>query len=821
MRSRKKAFGWWSAVRLVFDSNQSHQREAIEAVLDAVTVEGAVPGAHAVALGSRTVLANRRIACDAELDLRIRAHQRRMGLPEVGAVWTGFPQLCVEMETGTGKTYVFLRTALELARRVGWRKFVIVVPSVAIREGVLATLRATREHFVRLYPDLPLHFFSYARGQWGAVVRFAESRGVEIAVITIDAFNRDKNVFRQPQDRCAGWSPLAWWQATHPVLILDEAHHLETPLRVQALGDLQPCIALRYGATHRHATGLVHRLTAAQAHRRGLVKTIEVVGTESAEMTAEQRFSAQIDAMVEAHIARQRELAPRGIKVLSLVFLERVADYIEDGLVARLFDASFDRHKVGDPWFESRSAKSVRAAYFAVRRDRPIDSQGRSATDRDAYDLILRDRERLLDFEEPVSFVFSHSALREGWDNPNVFQICTLARAHSSMRKRQEIGRGIRLAVDQSGRRIFDRDVQVLRVFANESYEAYVAGLQRETALDRAAGDAWVPPRPAGRTPGRSGQAAGEGPTQRPLPAVLRTARAQALVRSRLEDLGGLPTSRSPAPMDLIDLVLERLGPRPVGGYVSRRMVEAVLACVRPRSRLLDEPVLVVDMIVGAFREVGRSCPPAGAATPVVGPPGTTRVESPPDTLSAMTKIELRIRRLEEGDVVVAEFADVDAAETWLRERPPFVEVLRMETPVAAEIEARLRSAMRPLDDRERERQEEHQRTLLSQRTAELQQVRVEDEEAPVQPDRLMHLRWERTRGLTMVDAHDDRTIPPVVYDAVDAWVAERDTWVVDRGEWLVAATLSVWPATIPSGRDAERVIPGGQFVTGKLPSPD
>lgn len=181
-----------------------------------------------------------------------------------------------------------------------------------------------------------------------------------------------------------------------------------------------------------------------------------------------------------------------------------------------------------------------------------------------------------------------------------------------------------------------------------------------------------------------------------------------------------------------------------------------------------------------------------------------------------MAKIELRIRRLEEGDVLVAEFPDEDSAEAWLRERPPFVEVLRMETRVPTDVEERLRSAMRPLDDHERARQDEHQRALLTQRTAEIQQVHVADDES-LAPDRLMHLQWQRGRGLTLLDATDHRTIPPIVYDAVQAWVTERDGWVADRGEQVVAATLSVWPVTVPSGREAERIVPGGKFVTGAV----
>jgi len=180
-----------------------------------------------------------------------------------------------------------------------------------------------------------------------------------------------------------------------------------------------------------------------------------------------------------------------------------------------------------------------------------------------------------------------------------------------------------------------------------------------------------------------------------------------------------------------------------------------------------------------------------------------------------MAQIRLRIRQLQDGDVMVAEFPDEDVAEAWLRERPPFIEVLRMESAAPAEIEARLRAAMRPFDDEERGLQDAHQQRLLAQRTAELKGL-MEPEPEP-DAGRLMHVRWDRVRGLSLDDSRDDRTIPPAVYAAVDAWVRERDSWVVDRGEQVVAASLSVWPAAVPSGRESDRIEPGAKFVTGTL----
>ncbi len=458
-------------MKLAFEPDLPHQRAAIEAVVGAVEAgprsPSAVPGP-----GGMPIVAN----------------------ADLGA---GVQELAVEMETGTGKTYVFVRTALELARRRGLSKFVIVVPTVAVREGVLKTFQVTRDHLRALYPDVPYRFFAYERARLDRLVPFVRSTTVDFMVLTIDAFNKASNVLRQPADRFGGAAPIEVLAACRPVLVLDEPHHLESPLSVASLADLRPSLVLRFGATlGRTEARVVHRLTPAQAHARGLVKTIEVVPCEVPE-PMEARFSAQIRATIAAHVRRQRLLRPRGIKVLSLFFLDRVARYVdEDGLVRRLFDEHFVALARDDPDLAGRPPSAVRAAYFATTRKRSIDSStGRTAADAAAYELIMRDKERLLSLDEPVAFLFSHSALREGWDNPNVFQICTLAQSVSAVKKRQEIGRGIRLCVDGEGRRVLDRDVNVLQVFANASYEEYVAGLQAEDEAVPASDRAPVPVR--------------------------------------------------------------------------------------------------------------------------------------------------------------------------------------------------------------------------------------------------------------------------------------------------------------------------------------
>lgn len=499
-----------------------------------------------------------------------------------------FPNFSVEMETGTGKTYVYLRTILELFRQHGLRKFIIVVPSVAVREGVLKTLEITQTHLRQLYDNPPYRYYAYDSAKLSQVRQFALSDSVEIMVMTIDSFNKASNVIHQTTDRLQGETPVHLIQATCPILILDEPQNMVSELRVRALAALNPMFTLRYSATHRNPYNLVYRLTPFEAYQQGLVKRIEVAGIEQEDdvsqpfirvndiqskkniVTArlsvhklmsngtvkEQRitakfgddltekanrpeyygyiideinpggdfvrftngvelstgesigenktaiFEAQIRYTIEEHFLKQRRLKPHGIKVLSLFFIDRVDNYVGDeGIIKSLFRKCFNELKLKYASWKEVDVEEVQAAYFAQRRTRSgeiiyEDSRtGEAQRDVEAYDLIMRDKERLLSFEEPTSFIFSHSALREGWDSPNVFQICTLNQTASEMKKRQEIGRGVRLAVDQTGNRIYEKRVNVLTVIANESYTNYVERLQTETVEEY--GDQGLPPRPA------------------------------------------------------------------------------------------------------------------------------------------------------------------------------------------------------------------------------------------------------------------------------------------------------------------------------------
>lgn len=581
------------AMRLQFDANQDFQLEAIEAVAGLFAGQARVETELSLGGGVATLaaVANRLDLGEEELLANLQAVQRRNGITpdeellcleggiegEDGAESARFYNFSVAMETGTGKTYVYLRSALELYRRYGLRKFIVVVPSVAIREGVLKTLQITRAHLQELYDNVPYRYYAYDSANISQVRQFALSDGVEIMVMTIAAFNKAANVIYQSTDRLQGETPVRLVQAARPVLILDEPQNMESEVSIAALAALRPLLALRYSATHRHPYNVVYRLTPWEAYRQGLVKRIEVAsvvreddaiqpylrlesiatrkrtitarltvhallkngtigaravtvrpGDSLAAKTRRQEyagyeideinpagrfvrlangselavggeigaaradiFEAQVRYTVAEHLRKQARLGDQGIKVLSLFFIDRVDNYAPaDGLIRTLFNQAFDELKQGYPEWRERDADAVQAAYFAQRRTRRgevilEDSvTGEAEKDREVYDLIMKDKERLLSLDEPVAFIFSHSALREGWDNPNVFQICTLNQTVSEVKKRQEVGRGVRLAVDQTGVRLRDERVNILTVVANESYEGFVAQLQSEIAFE-------------------------------------------------------------------------------------------------------------------------------------------------------------------------------------------------------------------------------------------------------------------------------------------------------------------------------------------------
>lgn len=580
-------------MKLRFDPDEPHQRAAIDAVLGLFAEARCASLSDALAAGREEgVVANVLDPAPDELLRRIQATQRAAGLPVSSrlSLEGGAPQISVEMETGTGKTYVYLRTIFELALRQGLRKAVVVVPSVAVREGVLQTLRATREHFEALLPGLRVRAFAYDGGRLHRLRAFACSAEPEIMVLGLDAFNKAKNRMRRPHDAFAGRAPLSLLAAVRPLVVLDEPQRMESARSREAIADLAPSLVLRYSATHRRLHALVHRLTPRQAHAQGLVKRIEVAAPAAGLEDRAARIAAQVHATVALHLRRQAELLPRGIKVLSLLFVERVADWADDdGLVRAELRRSFDALKREHPWFRERTVEQVCAAYFAVQRHagraRMVDSStGRSTADEEAYALIMRDKARLLSLDEPVCFVVSHSALREGWDNPNVFQICTLAPSRAAMKKRQEVGRGVRLCVDRDGRRVLDPAVNVLTVVANDSYEAYVAGLQAEDGEAVRAEDAAPTPRPVGE----GGDATAQATKPDPGPPPWRSIDAARLREDAIAAARRRAAMREPA-----DTLVEPV-PDPAG-----RTTELLLR--RRPPCLVSQPTIVA--VLDALRE--------------------------------------------------------------------------------------------------------------------------------------------------------------------------------------------------------------------------
>ena len=499
------------------------------------------------------------------------------------------------METGTGKTYVYLRTIYELYQKYGFSKFIIVVPSVAIREGVKKSYEVTRDHFKTLYGNETVALSTYQGDRITDVKSFATNSNIEILLITLDAFNKASNKIYKATDKLPGeLLPYQYIQRTRPIVILDEPQNMGTQKSKDAIRTFKPLCSVRYSATHKETPNLTYRLTPVEAFRRNLVKKIQVIGISDAETvgralmslrevkgsggsaravvtTNTQRggvskteevtlktgndlfaktnnerhqgytvvnigsakdnefiefangitlttrggdgvsrpdiFHYQIRETIKQHIEMQKHLHAKGIKVLSLFFVDRVANFTGNenkaGVIQRIFDQEFLRLRNNYKGFEEMSPTKVRAAYFASYRqgkkqDKTVYLDGEATNkaareaERKQYELIMRAKERMLSFDEPVAFIFAHSALREGWDNPNIFQICTLNQTVSITRKRQEIGRGLRLAVNQRGERVHDDQVNILTVIANESYEAFANALQQEY-LDT---DGEAPPKP-------------------------------------------------------------------------------------------------------------------------------------------------------------------------------------------------------------------------------------------------------------------------------------------------------------------------------------
>jgi type III restriction enzyme len=514
---------------------------------------------------------------DEQFAANMNAVQKRLSLP-ISSDDTR--QFCVEMETGTGKTYVYTKTIFELHKQYGFTKFIVVVPSVAIREGVYKSFEITAEHFAAAYDNAPVRCFIYDSKKLANIRLFATSTDIEIMIINIDAFKKSENVINQAQDRLSGDSAMKYIADTNPIVIIDEPQSVDnTPKAKEAIATLNPLVVLRYSATHREKINLLYRLTPVDAYQMGLVKQICVSSNQIdgdfnrpyirvVSVTNENGFSAKIEfdkaaksgkverktvtikqgadihqlsgerdlyegysiagidctpgnegieftngeflrlgkAMgdidenvikraqirrtIEKHLEKELTLTEKGIKVLSLFFIDEVAKYRtidgDKGVYALMFEECY-AELLALPKFESLRGKfpaavtSVHNGYFSQdKKGNFKDTRGDTNDDYDTYNAIMKDKEWLLSFDCPLRFIFSHSALKEGWDNPNVFQVCTLIEQKSAFTCRQKVGRGLRLCVDQDGNRIEDRNINILHVMANESFAEFAENLQRE-----------------------------------------------------------------------------------------------------------------------------------------------------------------------------------------------------------------------------------------------------------------------------------------------------------------------------------------------------
>lgn len=594
-------------MKIRFDSNQPYQRAAMDAVLGLFDGQPLSSGAFEFDLADRGSLAgltelglgNQLALGEAALLRNLQTVQQAHTLPVSDAL-DGM-NFSVEMETGTGKTYVYLRSIFELHQRYGFSKFIIVVPSVAIREGVITSLRLMKEHFQTLFGNVAFDSWVYDSRQYSKLRQFAQSNTLQILVMNIDAFNKQaNNVIHQDKDQLSGRKPIEFVQAAQPIVVLDEPQNMESPQAKNAIASLNPLCTLRYSATHRNRYNLVYKLDPVQAYDLKLVKRIEVssvlddpdfnqpfiqvqsISATKTKVTAKllvdvnektglQRKSISISAggvdlfdktnqrgnyaghivdeinaadgyvsftnglvlnvgqthggrgddvmrvqireTVREHFDKElriKKLLPEiagpeaRLKVLSLFFIDRVANYaphpspppqageganeslrevnVNDGKIRRWFIEAY-QELAALPKYKELSplpVGKVHNGYFAAVKGIAKDTRGDTAADDDAYALIMQDKERLLSPDEPLRFIFSHSALREGWDNPNVFQICTLNETKSEIKKRQEIGRGLRLPVLASGERCFDAGINRLTVIANEHYDEFAAKLQTE-----------------------------------------------------------------------------------------------------------------------------------------------------------------------------------------------------------------------------------------------------------------------------------------------------------------------------------------------------
>ena len=571
--------------------NQQFQADAADSIVDLFKGQEKLQSTFEISNGPQFALFENELGIgnvisitDEELLNNMHEIQRKNNLPltddgidENGKTQRSFN---VEMETGTGKTYVYTKTIFELNKKYGFTKFIIVVPSVAIREGVYKSFQITAEHFQNTYDNVPCRYFIYNSSKLSDVRQFATSSNIEIMIINIDAFKKAENIINQAQDKLNGETAMRYIQDTNPIVIIDEPQSVDnTDKAKEAIASLNPSCVLRYSATHREKINLMYRLTPVDAYQMGLVKQICVSSNEVANdfnkpyvkllsVSNENGFKAKIEIDVAAkagtvsrktitvkpnddlfllsgerelydgyaiagidctpgfesvefsntetvmlgksigsideniikeaqikktiriHLDKELRYLDHGIKVLSLFFIDEVKKYRtpegEKGPYAEMFERCYNE-LINLPKYQPlkqqfpHDVTAIHNGYFSQDKKGVFkDTKGDTAADYDTYNTIMKDKEWLLSYDCPLRFIFSHSALKEGWDNPNVFQICTLIEQKSTFTCRQKIGRGLRLCVNQDGERIEDKNINILHVVANESFSEFAETLQKE-----------------------------------------------------------------------------------------------------------------------------------------------------------------------------------------------------------------------------------------------------------------------------------------------------------------------------------------------------
>jgi len=547
--------------------SQPHQTKAINSIVDLFQGQIKQTSDYDIFNGEAVVANSISIDKDTILE-NLKAIQKVNKIKEKSDSLDSY-DFSIEMETGTGKTYVYIKTILELFLKYGWNKFIIITPSIAIKEGVLNSLDSMKKHFKSEF-NFPYEYFEYDSSRLGSLKHFIRDDNLQIMIMTIDSFKRANTILNMPQESFVG-VPKDSLQKTNPILILDEPQNMESDLSKTSISELNPLFTLRFSATHKNYYNLLYSLSPNQSLNQGLVKqidvcalsenqtindvyinvlkieidkkskrpiaslelivknkdeyikkTVKIKGADSLKLKTKndiytgfiideisfkymfisfenglklelnemngkvkrQIQQEQISVAIKLHMEKFEELKNKDIKVLSLFFIDRISNFLsdEDGWMEDWFCSEFDRLKVDFESFKNIEAKEIYAYYFAKRKAGFVDELKNNESDRklqkETYDLIMKSKEKLLSFEEKTSFIFSHSALKEGWDNPNVFFITTLNDTKSQMKKRQILGRGVRLSVDKYGQRVEDKNINRLTVIVNESFEEFARELQ-------------------------------------------------------------------------------------------------------------------------------------------------------------------------------------------------------------------------------------------------------------------------------------------------------------------------------------------------------